>query len=147
MIGSQFISRKTTAPRSLGKAKMIGGFFGGGPPPEDDYDKKKEKERQKGAGRTMTSGGFGTGGEAPFEIRGFSLGDVALVAGIGITVLSFADYFTNNGGGLSGLGFVYGLPIALIGTSLKYAEIEPVELKSTPKTEALFEKFGNETIK
>ena len=70
------------------------------------------------ASRTMTAGGFGTGGEAPFELRGFSLGDAALAIGGFVTVSSFAQYF-NNVGGLSGLGFVYGLPIMLIGASLK----------------------------
>ena len=119
---------------------MIGGFFGDGP---NNDDKEKKKEPQQ---KAMTAGGFGTGGEAPFELRGFNLGDALVAVGLGITLVSFIDYLNNSGGFLGTLGFVYGLPLALGGSALKYATIEPVELKSTPRTEALFEKYGTETL-
>ena len=77
----------------------------------------------------------------PFEIRGFSLPLVVfsigkfklpstyssyksffsllLFVGILLTASSFAGYFLNEGGGgeggLSSLGFVYGIPVFLIG--------------------------------
>ena len=62
--------------------------------------------------------GVNNAGEPPFEIRGFSLGNLVIGAGIGITVLSFADYLSTAGGdglSMSGVGFVYGIPIFLAG--------------------------------
>ncbi|KAL7523954.1 hypothetical protein ACHAXR_000376, partial [Thalassiosira sp. AJA248-18] len=47
---------------------------------------------------------------------------------------------------LSGLGFVYGIPIFLAGAALKYAEIEPVPLISNPQAEAIFESKATEII-
>lgn len=93
--------------------------------------------------------GVNNAGEPPFEIRGFSLGNVVLLAGVVVTVLSFAEYLTNSGDSgisLSGLGFVYGIPIFLGGAALKYAEIEPVPAFSTPAGERIFEEKATETI-
>lgn len=65
-------------------------------------------------------GGINVSGEAPFEIRGFSLANAAALVGLAITCASFFEYFSTGGaGGLSGIGFVYGIPIALIGLALK----------------------------
>lgn len=65
-------------------------------------------------------GGINVSGEAPFEIRGFSLANAAALVGLAITVASFFEYFSTGGaGGLSGIGFVYGIPIALVGLALK----------------------------
>jgi len=78
--------------------------------------------------------GVNNAGEPPFEIRGFSLGNVVILGGILVTVLSFAEYLNESGGdglNVSGLGFVYGIPIFLAGAALKYAEIEPVPCFST----------------
>mmetsp|Transcript_15000 Transcript_15000/g.19122 ORF Transcript_15000/g.19122 Transcript_15000/m.19122 type:complete len:283 (+) Transcript_15000:84-932(+) len=95
--------------------------------------------------------GVNNAGEPPFEIRGFSLGNLVIGAGIGITVLSFADYLSTAGGdglSMSGVGFVYGIPIFLAGSALKYAEIEPVPCISTPAvSESLFESKATEIIK
>lgn len=86
------------------------------------------------------AGGVNVSGEAPFEIRGFSLANAAAAAGVAITAASFFEYFSSGGsGGLSGIGFVYGIPIALIGLALKYAELSPAPLQTTPEAEALFE--------
>lgn len=101
-----------------------------------------------GAG-PVTAGGFNTAGKAPIEIRGFSLAKAFLYVGVSITVISFADFFLSgeNGAGVSSLGFIYGLPITLIGCSLQYAELEPAGLQTNEKAEALFEAKATETMK
>jgi hypothetical protein len=92
--------------------------------------------------------GVNNAGEPPFEIRGFSLGNVISLAGLLVTVLSFVDYLSDSSDTLSvsGLGFVYGIPIFLAGAALKYAEIDPVPVFSTKEGEAIFEKKATETI-
>merc|ERR1719261_1758980 len=60
--------------------------------------------------------GVNNAGEPPFEIRGFSLGNLVIVSGILITILSFAEYLGDSGSdglNVSGLGFVYGVPVFL----------------------------------
>jgi hypothetical protein len=95
--------------------------------------------------------GVNNAGEPPFEIRGFSLGNLVIVAGVLITVLSFVEYLASGEGSdslnVSGLGFVYGLPIFLAGAALKYAEIEPVPVVSSPEAAAVFEQKATETIR
>jgi len=94
--------------------------------------------------------GVNNAGEPPFEIRGFSLGNLVIIAGILITVLSFVEYLGESGSdslNVSGLGFVYGIPIFLAGAALKYAEIEPVPCFSTAAGEAIFEQKATETIR
>ena len=79
--------------------------------------------------------GVNNAGEPPFEIRGFSLGNLIIALGVVITVASFTEYLGQSGGdglNVSGLGFVYGIPVILAGAALKYAEIEPVPCFSTP---------------
>merc|ERR1712115_742366 len=98
----------------------------------------------------MGGSGLNNEGEPPFEIRGFSLGNVVVLLGVAVTVLSFAEYL---GGGegegltVSGLGFVYGIPIFLAGAALKYAEIDPVPCFSTPAGEKAFEEKATEIIR
>ena len=94
--------------------------------------------------------GVNNAGEPPFEIRGFSLGNVVILAGVLITVLSFGEYLSDSGSeglNVSGLGFVYGIPIFLAGAALKYAEIDPVPCFTQPGAEAVAEAKGTETIK
>lgn len=93
--------------------------------------------------------GVNNAGEPPFEIRGFSLGNFVILSGIIVTILSFAEYLsdsTGDGLNVSGLGFVYGVPITLAGAALKYAEIDPVPCISTPAGERAFESKATETI-
>jgi hypothetical protein len=93
--------------------------------------------------------GVNNAGEPPFEIRGFSLGNLVIIAGVLITVLSFAEYLSDSGSeglNVSGLGFVYGIPVFLAGAALKYAEIEPVPVWSTPGAERVYESKKTETI-
>jgi len=86
--------------------------------------------------------------EVPIEIRGFSLATVGLVLGSVITVLSFAEYLLSEGSeGLSGVGFVYGIPILLIGLSLKYAQLDPVPVATSPEADKIFEEKATDTIK
>lgn len=88
-------------------------------------------------------------GEPPFEIRGFSLGNLVVGLGLLVTIASFAEYLGDNSESLSvsGLGFVYGIPIFLAGAALKYAEIDPVPVFSTAAGEAIFDKKATEIIK
>lgn len=93
--------------------------------------------------------GVNNAGEPPFEIRGFSLGNLVILSGILITVLSFAEYLSDAGSdglNVSGLGFVYGIPVTLAGAALKYAEIEPVPCFSTADGDAIFEDKATEII-
>jgi hypothetical protein len=93
--------------------------------------------------------GVNNAGEPPFEIRGFSLGNAVILSGILITVLSFAEYLSDSGSdglNVSGLGFVYGIPIFLAGAALKYAEIEPVPVFSTAAGERAYETKATDTI-
>jgi len=92
--------------------------------------------------------GVNNAGEPPFEIRGFSLGNLIIGVGILITVASFAEYLGDSSEalGVSGLGFVYGIPVFLAGAALKYAEIEPVPCFSTPAADAAYEAKNTETI-
>lgn len=81
--------------------------------------------------------------EVPFEIRGFSLANVGLALGAAVTLVSFSSYFNSNGtASATSLGFVYGVPILLIGCALKYAELEPVPLSSEPAARAMRDDGG-----
>jgi len=110
--------------------------------PNDDWSAPKS---------AMIGGaGVNNAGEPPFEIRGFSLGNLIVGAGVLITAVSFAEYLGSSGtdwATLSGLGFVYGLPIFLAGAALKYAEIEPVPLFTNARAEAIFEDKATEIMK
>jgi hypothetical protein len=92
--------------------------------------------------------GVNNAGEPPFEIRGFSLGNLVVGLGLLVTIASFAEYLGDNSESLSvsGLGFVYGIPIFLAGAALKYAEIDPVPVYSTAAGEAIFDKKATEII-
>jgi len=114
-----------------------------------------ENDDDNNFGRTKSAmvGGAGVNnaGEPPFEIRGFSLGNVAILAGAFVTIFSFADYLSSSGGegftGVSGLGFVYGIPIFVAGAALKYAEIPPVPCYSTEAADRIFDDKATEIIK
>lgn len=93
--------------------------------------------------------GVNNAGEPPFEIRGFSLGNLVILLGVAITVLSFSEYLGNSGGeglNVSGLGFVYGIPVFLAGAALKYAEIDPVPCYTSDQADAVFESKATEII-
>ena len=62
------------------------------------------------------------------------MASLALYGGLAITIVSFSNYFTN-GGSVTSLGFIYGLPITLGGFALKYAEILPVPVESNKRAD------------
>ena len=77
------------------------------------------------------------------------MGNLVIALGLLITILSFVQYLGQDNEGLqvSGLGFVYGIPIFLAGAALNCAEIEPVPCLSTPSADAAFEKYATDIIK
>uniref|UniRef100_A0A7S1TC68 Thylakoid membrane protein slr0575 n=1 Tax=Compsopogon caeruleus TaxID=31354 RepID=A0A7S1TC68_9RHOD len=86
--------------------------------------------------------------DVPFEIRGFSLGNVAGILGGALTVYSFYTYFSSSGtASATSLGFVYGVPILLIGFALKYAELKPVPVESQGLSRQLREVKATDTQK
>ena len=103
--------------------------------------------------KAVTAGGFNTAGEPPLEIRGFSLAKAFLGVGTVVTGASFFEFFSSAGtAGLSSLGFIYGIPILLIGCALQYAELEPVPVEYDPSEEkdvieALWDMKATETLK
>jgi hypothetical protein len=85
----------------------------------------------------------------PFEIRGFSLPLVVFSIGTLLTASSFAGFFLNDGdgaGAISSIGFVYGIPIFLIGLSLWYAEIPPVTVISDAAGDRAWEKHSTDNL-
>merc|ERR1719253_891914 len=96
----------------------------------------------------LSGGGFSSKGEPPSwaQIRGFSLANFTLGLGLFITFYSFYQYFSNQNS-LTSLGFVYGLPIALGGFALKYAEILPIPVDSDEKGDAIFEAKANSILR
>jgi Protein of unknown function (DUF2854) len=107
---------------------------------------------QWSASKSAMIGGAGinNAGEPPFEIRGFSLGNVVCFLGVLITVASFVEYLGGSSSetlNVSGLGFIYGIPVFLAGAALKYAEIEPVPSYSDQNGEMAYEQYATETIK
>ena len=75
---------------------------------------------------------------------------VVFSVGVLLTGSSFAGYFLNGGSGegaISSLGFVYGIPVFLIGLSLWYAEIPPVQVISSPSGDEKWDELATETMK
>lgn len=86
----------------------------------------------------------------PFELRGFSLPAVVFTIGILLTSSSFIGFFSTDGGGdgaVSSLGFVYGIPVFLIGLSLWYAEIPPVIIETSEAGDRAWENKATETLR
>jgi hypothetical protein len=85
----------------------------------------------------------------PFELRGFSLPVVVFTTGLLLTASSFISFFSSDGsseGAISSLGFVYGIPVFLIGLSLWYAEIPPVEVVSTEAGDKAWSNKATDTL-
>jgi len=103
----------------------------------------------RAAGVSMDFGGFGkktpvkedaTAGEVaevPFEVR-FSLGNLVSSSGAFLFVFCIGKFLLNNGESdvVSTFGFVYAIPALVGGLALKYAELPPVNVDTTPAAEA-----------
>jgi hypothetical protein len=76
--------------------------------------------------------------EVPFEVR-FSIGNVVAASGGVLFVYSIVSFILNNGESdlAQTLGFVYAIPALVGGLALKYAELPPVPMDSSPAAEAL----------
>merc|ERR1719353_31269 len=75
--------------------------------------------------------------DVPFEIR-FSIGNVVTASGALLFAFCILKFLLNNGESdlVSTFGFVYAIPALVGGLALKYAELPPVPLDSTPTAEA-----------
>lgn len=85
----------------------------------------------------------------PFEIRGFSLPLVVFSTGVILTASSFVNFFSSDGdsdGAVSSIGFVYGIPVFLIGLSLWYAELKPVEVISSEAGDRAWDNKATDTL-
>lgn len=82
--------------------------------------------------------------EVPFEVR-FSLGNLISGSGAVLLVYSVLAFLLNNGESslVQTLGFVYGIPASLGGLALKYAELPPVPVVTTPEATRAREEKGN----
>lgn len=88
--------------------------------------------------------------KVPFELRGISLPLVVFSIGALLTGWSLLGFFITDGGGdsaLSSLGFVYGIPVFLIGLSLWYAELPPVPVSSDASGDLAWENKSTDTLK
>jgi hypothetical protein len=76
--------------------------------------------------------------EVPFEVR-FSIGNLVSISGAVLFVFCIAKFLLNNGESdvISTFGFVYAIPALVGGLALKYAELPPVNLDTTPAAEAM----------
>merc|ERR1719407_191919 len=76
--------------------------------------------------------------EVPFEVR-FSIGNVVSLSGGVLFVFCILKFLLNNGESdiVSTFGFVYAIPALVGGLALKYAELPPVNLDTSPQAEAL----------
>ena len=91
----------------------------------------------------IRSGLIGIDTKVPFEIR-FSLGNLITGSGLALLLYSVGAFLLNNGESslVQTLGFVYGIPASLGGAALKYAELPPVPIDTTPQATAAREKLA-----
>jgi hypothetical protein len=78
--------------------------------------------------------------DVPFEIR-FSLGNLVSASGALLFVFCIGKFLLNSGESdvVSTFGFVYAIPALVGGLALKYAELPPVNLDTTPAAEKMRE--------
>lgn len=82
--------------------------------------------------------------EVPFEVR-FSIGNLVSISGAIFFTYSIGSFLLQNGENqlVQTLGFVYSIPALVGGLALKYAELPPVPLETTPAAEALRDQKGS----
>jgi hypothetical protein len=81
--------------------------------------------------------------EVPFELR-LSLGNVISFSGAVLFVFCIGKFLLNNGESdvVSTFGFVYAIPALVGGLALKYAELPPVPLRTSPEAQEKRELLG-----
>ena len=96
----------------------------------------------------VRSGLIGIDTKVPFEVR-FSLGNLISGSGAVLLFYSVIAFLVNNGESslVQTLGFVYGIPASLGGLALKYAELPPVPVVTTPEATRAREEKGNKVQK
>ena len=96
----------------------------------------------------VRAGLIGIDTEVPFEVR-FSLGNLITGSGLALLLYSVIAFLLNNGESslLQTLGFVYGIPASLGGAALKYAELPPVPVQTTPEATAAREQLATKVQK
>merc|ERR1719201_496175 len=74
--------------------------------------------------------------DVPFEVR-FSIGNLVSISGAVLFVFCIGKFLLNNGESdvVSTFGFVYAIPALVGGLALKYAELPPVNLDTSPAAE------------
>jgi len=79
--------------------------------------------------------------DVPFEIR-FSIGNVVSASGAVLFAFCILKFLLNNGESdiVSTFGFVYAIPALVGGLALKYAELPPINLDTSPAAEAARDK-------
>jgi hypothetical protein len=79
----------------------------------------------------------------PFEVR-FSLGNIVSLSGAVLFVFCIGKFLLNNGESdvVSTFGFVYAIPALVGGLALKYAELPPVPLDTSPEAQEKRELLG-----
>jgi hypothetical protein len=85
--------------------------------------------------------------EVPFELR-LPLGDIVAYTGVAVLLYGLISFFANQGDSdvLQVVAFVYGIPASVGGLALKYAELPPVPLDTSPQAETLRESKANPTL-
>merc|ERR1719327_1853487 len=88
--------------------------------------------------RTKVDAEAGEVAEVPFEIR-FSIGNVVTISGAVLFAFCIIKFLLNSGESdiVSTFGFVYAIPALVGGLALKYAELPPVPVATTPAAEAM----------
>ena len=96
----------------------------------------------------VRAGLIGIDTEVPFEVR-FSLGNLITGSGLALLLYSVIAFLLNNGESslVQTLGFVYGIPASLGGAALKYAELPPVPVETTPEATAAREQLATKVQK
>jgi hypothetical protein len=81
--------------------------------------------------------------EVPVEVR-FSIGNVISYSGAFLFVFCIGKFLLNNGESdvVSTFGFVYAIPALVGGLALKYAELPPVPLRTSPEAQEKRELLG-----
>lgn len=86
--------------------------------------------------------------DSGFSLAKVSFGDILTPVGIILMTFGFGSYFMLlPGSSLSGVALIYGFPVLLLGFAFKYAQLEPVECKTTKEAFSLRETQMTDNLK